>query len=55
MKDSCVKQGQGLNCLGWEHFSTNHANNIKDVGKKQVENGSMSTIDHEFMDAGRGC
>lgn len=53
MKDSCVKQGQGLNCLGWEHFSTNHA--IKDVGKKQVENGSMSTIDDEFMDAGRGC
>ena len=34
MKDSCVKQGQGLNCLGWEHFSTNHANNTKDVGKK---------------------
>ena len=49
------KQGQGLNCLGGEHFSTKHANNIKDVGTKQVGSGSMSTIDHEFMDAGRGC
>ena len=55
MKDSCVKQGQGLNFLGWEHFSTKHAHNIKDVGTKQVGSSSMSTIDHEFMDAGRGC
>lgn len=49
------KQGQGLNCLGGEHLSTEHVNNIKDVGTKQVGSGSMSTIDHEFMDAGRGC
>lgn len=55
-----MKAGSGFElpwpgCLGGEHFSTEHANNIKDVGTKQVENGSMSTIDHEFMDAGRGC
>ena len=38
-----------MNCLGGEHFSTKHANNIKDAGTKQVGSGSMSTIDHEFM------